>query len=238
MTTSPVDRAESATERIGVDERRAIPVVEGGEPLVRVDLACPDVLVRPGILGDGPDVGPHLLARAGVCERLARMTASLPVGWRVEVFEAYRTMAYQRRLYAAAVAALVADRPGLSGRTLAAVADNYVALPTDDPASPPPHTTGAALDMLLVGADGARPDYGSTPGTYDAHHAERHPTNSPSVSGEQRANRLRLLRAAVAAGFANYPGEWWHYSYGDQDWCHQSGEPVAFYGRVDSAPTG
>jgi D-alanyl-D-alanine dipeptidase len=43
-----------------------------------------------------------------------------------------------------------------------------------------------------------------------------------------------LLRdAMVSAGFADYPFEWWHYSYGTQDWAKQKNEPHAIYGKAE-----
>jgi D-alanyl-D-alanine dipeptidase len=32
------------------------------------------------------------------------------------------------------------------------------------------------------------------------------------------------------AGFANYPNEWWHFSWGDQMWAKMAGERAAHYG--------
>jgi D-alanyl-D-alanine dipeptidase len=37
-------------------------------------------------------------------------------------------------------------------------------------------------------------------------------TDSPDVTPEQRANRLRLRAAMVRRGFKNLPVEWWHYT--------------------------
>lgn len=41
-----------------------------------------------------------------------------------------------------------------------------------------------------------------------------------------------------AAGFAQHPNEWWHYSFGDQLWAWRKGEAVAVYAEaVNSALT-
>jgi D-alanyl-D-alanine dipeptidase len=34
------------------------------------------------------------------------------------------------------------------------------------------------------------------------------------------------------AGFAQHPGEWWHFSWGDQLWAWRTQQPGAVYGRV------
>jgi D-alanyl-D-alanine dipeptidase len=36
----------------------------------------------------------------------------------------------------------------------------------------------------------------------------------------------------VAAGFAPFYGEWWHFSYGDREWAAVYGEPAALYGPL------
>jgi D-alanyl-D-alanine dipeptidase len=37
-------------------------------------------------------------------------------------------------------------------------------------------------------------------------------TDSPLVDSTQHANRLTLVKAMSAAGFVNYPEEWWHFT--------------------------
>jgi D-alanyl-D-alanine dipeptidase len=38
-------------------------------------------------------------------------------------------------------------------------------------------------------------------------------TDSPQIDAAQRANRRLLLEAMEKRGFANYPLEWWHYTF-------------------------
>ena len=47
---------------------------------------------------------------------------------------------------------------------------------------------------------------------YDLFDPRSH-TDSPLVDPMQRANRRRLVEAMAAEGFANYPKEWWHYTW-------------------------
>lgn len=35
-------------------------------------------------------------------------------------------------------------------------------------------------------------------------------------------------------GFVNYPGEWWHFSYGDQLWAAYKNKKYAIYGSIDN----
>jgi zinc D-Ala-D-Ala dipeptidase len=41
-------------------------------------------------------------------------------------------------------------------------------------------------------------------------------TEARRLPEEAKRNRALLLEAMECAGFANYPHEWWHFSYGDR----------------------
>ena len=76
------------------------------------------------------------------------------------------------------------------------------------------HSRGATIDLTLLQCDanGAA----CTPldmGTEFDFFGTRANTDSPDVDARQRANRLRLRDAMHAAGFRNYPMEWWHFTF-------------------------
>jgi zinc D-Ala-D-Ala dipeptidase len=58
------------------------------------------------------------------------------------------------------------------------------------------------------------------------------PTFAPGLTDDQRANRALLHDAMVAAGFAPFYGEWWHFSYGDREWAAFYERPAALYGPL------
>ncbi len=58
-------------------------------------------------------------------------------------------------------------------------------------------------------------------------------THANSISGAARAHRDTLCRVMSAAGFVNYPTEWWHFSYGDRYWALHAGQAAAVYGPCD-----
>jgi len=70
------------------------------------------------------------------------------------------------------------------------------------------HSTGLAVDLGLVGADGALLDFGSGFDLFDP----RSWTASHAVGAPARTNRDRLKHLMETRGFTNYPREWWHYS--------------------------
>lgn len=43
---------------------------------------------------------------------------------------------------------------------------------------------------------------------------------------------LILSGALRDVGFINYPGEYWHWSYGDRYWAHHVGEEFALYDTI------
>ena len=90
-----------------------------------------------------------------------------------------------------------------------------------DVSCPPPHATGAAVDLTLRTNDGHFLPMGTgfddftRASSIDAfeypnmHHAEH----------IERDNRRILVGVMHDLGFLGHPNEWWHYSYGDQAWA-------------------
>ncbi len=74
------------------------------------------------------------------------------------------------------------------------------------------HSTGYAVDVGLLNADGTPVDFGSTFDLFDT----RSVTSSLEVSAAARTNRARLANLMHQKGFRNYPGEWWHYALPDR----------------------
>ena len=74
------------------------------------------------------------------------------------------------------------------------------------------HSRGATVDLGLLDCRGGtcvERDMGTGFDRFDplAH------TDSTEITPSQRRNRQRLLEAMRAEGFANYPMEWWHYTF-------------------------
>ena len=74
------------------------------------------------------------------------------------------------------------------------------------------HSRGATVDLGLLRCDGgdcAPLDMGAGFDLFDP----RANTDSPAITEAQRANRQLLLDAMNKRGFANYPMEWWHFTF-------------------------
>jgi D-alanyl-D-alanine dipeptidase len=198
-----------------------IPTVECGEPLV--DLHMVDALRLDSRLADAGSAFAWL--RLGVVDRLVTAQTLLAPGLRLLIVEGYRPVTVQAQYFRWYVLRLRAESPGASASQLHRLASRYVA-----PPEIAPHVTGAAVDLTLCTVDGAELWMGTE--VNDTETTACH-TDSADISPRARANRHMLSAALRAAGLVNYPGEWWHWSYGDRYWAHESGEQCACYGPVN-----
>ena len=82
--------------------------------------------------------------------------------------------------------------------------------------NPPPHSTGAALDLTIVDANGITLDMGTKIDELSEKSASDYFKNSNTV---YEKNRELLVGLMCGVGFTQLPTEWWHFSYGDQIWA-------------------
>ena len=220
-----------------------IPIEECGEPLQ--DLPREFLRMEPHpymALGApyGASGNPFQL-RQGVVQRLLKAQQRLSdhdPSLRLSIFDAWRPIAVQAFMVEHSIADLCRER-GVeltSGDTFdQVVADvgRFWAAPSRDPATPPPHSTGAAVDLTLSSSEGTPLEMG---GEIDAIGAISEPEH---YAGEEEPDarcwhqRRQLLADVMdASGFAQHPNEWWHYSFGDQLWAWRKGAAVAVYAEA------
>ncbi|MCR6031397.1 dipeptidase [Nocardioides sp. zg-579] len=198
---------------------RAVPVVESGEPLVRL----------------GADLSPAgARVRRGLAERLLRADAALPAGLRLRVVEGHRSAADQQAIierYAAQVRAL---HPGLGAADLERLTSRFVA-----PLDVAPHVAGAAVDLTLVDVAaepaGVELDLGTPIDATPEQSGGRCFTAAADIPAAARARRDLLARVLGGEGLVNYPTEWWHWSHGDRYWALVTGAAHALHGPLTEA---
>lgn len=194
----------------------AIPIRECGEPLV-------DLATVPGIeVRDAPTFG-----RATVVEMLKKAQALLPAGHHFKVRMVYRSLKKQRELYESFQERLKNEHPDWPKSRLRREMNKFLAPP--DAKHPPGHTTGGAVDLTIIGQDGEELDMSETIRP-DVPMLKLLPTYSREITPRSAKNRQMLVDVMLAAGFSNYSGEWWHYSYGDSAGAVRMGCPHAIYG--------
>jgi D-alanyl-D-alanine dipeptidase len=218
------DPAGLETYGEGVERVSRVPVRENGEPLV--NLPELDLGIRFAASHPWSSFPRVYWVRQTVAEMLATAQRRLPAGVRLELLEGYRPLRIQRRLFAAAYRHLRARHPRWTPAQLREAANVLVADPT---VAPPPHSTGGAIDVILVDAEGQRLDMNSPLPWSEA----SAPTTCSGLSATARANRTLLIEALAGVGLTNYPGEWWHWSYGEPGWALRTGAAHAFYGPVE-----
>ena len=120
-------------------------------------------------------------------------------------------------------------------QTVESEVGRFWAPPSRNPQTPPPHSTGAAVDLTLATDAGELLAMGSP---IDAIGVVSEPdffANTSDPAEQLFHQRRELLRTVMAsAGFAQHPNEWWHYSYGDQLWAWRSGAEAAIYSEAGS----
>jgi len=235
---------------------QTVPIAESGEPLIAIP-SPPLAHIEPhpyAQLG-APygDQSPFFLRR-GVCDRLlAAQTqlTQLKPGWTIQVFDALRPVAVQTFMVQYALVEM-AEAQGLDPDQLSDAArqrleqavSQFWATPSFDPATPPPHSTGGAIDVTLLNAAGEVVDMGSpideiSPRSFPNYFAEQAQqtidSDTRQIAANYDQNRKLLAQVMHHAGFAQHPNEWWHFCYGDQFWAWLTQQSQAIYGRADLA---
>lgn len=226
-----------------------IPIQDCGEALIPL----PPVLLRCtphpyAALGApyGPDQTPFAL-RQGVVERLLQAQATLQTahpGYRLAIFDGWRPVAVQAFMVGHTIQQRCLQQgvdPTIPSSELTRITGEvgrFWAPPSADPATPPPHSTGGAVDLTLVDASGLPLPMGGEidaigPVSEPDHYAVCAAAEPDAEEARWHRHRQMLNWAMTAAGFARHPNEWWHFSVGDQLWAWISQAPLARYGRVD-----
>lgn len=189
------------------------------------------------------DKSPYYL-RQSVLEALLQAQDALRQtrpAWTIQIFDAYRPLAVQQYMVDHTFAETV-KKQGMHPERLTAAQRQqaltqvyqFWAVPNSDPKAPPPHSTGAAVDVTLVDGEGRSIDMGSAIDEMSPRSAPNYFADCPMPF---HLNRQILKQAMTAAGFRQHPGEWWHFSKGDQLWAwlinqeEPDAKQIACYGR-------
>jgi D-alanyl-D-alanine dipeptidase len=181
------------------------------EPLVSLDAPITNVALYDG--NRLPRGRYPSLLREQAALRLQQAAALLPDGFGLAVLDGWRSRAFQQQLV---------DYYGSAATEAGFVSSTAIAAFT------PPHVTGGAVDITL--------DAGAGPlalGTdFDSFEPAAGVAALEGLDGPDAVLRRVLYWSLVSAGFAPYAQEWWHYSYGDQNWAIFTSQPQARYGEA------
>lgn len=173
------------------------------------------------------------LLRREVAEKLYRAAKRLPAGWRFRIWDAWRPFALQKELYEVYSMDIIRNfgLDQVSETERDTVIRGFVSEPVPDRQAAPVHTTGGAIDLTILDANGRELDMGTV---FDAF-TEKTRTNFYEQAERQplktiRDNRRLLCQVMEKEGFTNLPSEWWHFDYGDRFWADFKEKPVQFGG--------
>lgn len=218
-----------------------IPIVECGEPLVPIpadifSLVSPHPYVK--LQAPYGDRSPFYV-RTSVLKLLAQAQTDLQSqqpGWQICIFDAYRPVEVQKFMVEYTFDELLQSRnlreDTLSQRQLQTLWQDvyqFWAMPSKDPSTPPPHSTGGAIDVTLTDEQGNPVDMGApidelSPRSFpdyfaptSAHSQDWAVSNADAQVFHSRRQLLKQIMTNV--GFRRHPQEWWHFSWGDQLWA-------------------
>jgi D-alanyl-D-alanine dipeptidase len=106
----------------------------------------------------------------------------------------------------------------------------FISTPSADPRAVPPHNSGGAVDLTVVDAEGREVAMGTS---FDDFSEYARTDYFQERDAQIHGHRMILKSVLEAEGFANYPEEWWHFDYGNQEWAMLMRAPAARYGRME-----
>jgi D-alanyl-D-alanine dipeptidase len=212
----------------------AIPIIENNDPLVDLkDQAAIDYGPSPEI----PNNTDYTKMRNTVYDKLIEAQNLLPQGIRFCLYECYRSLDLQKMLYESRYKIIAQHHPDWSDEQLFLETIKMVSpiVNLDGSRNIPAHSTGGAIDIYLIDDKGDPLDMGIHPKDWmQDDQGVLSLTNSTHISSQAQQNRLMMNQVLGAVGFANYPTEYWHWSYGDRYWAFQLGNSHAIYGPLQT----
>jgi len=188
----------------------------------------------------------RLLLRESLVFKLIRINKKLNnSGIEIYFFDCYRPIKVQQFLYSVWLPEYLRKiHPNFSIDKLLKELDFYSAKPpiTEndiDRNAPPPHATGAAMDVTLRFKDSKQQLFmgtifdESTRLVHTDYFELRNSKKLLTLSEEEALKNRRILYHSMKEEeIENYPYEWWHYSWGDQMWAMLSDNKEAFYSNL------
>jgi zinc D-Ala-D-Ala dipeptidase len=238
-----------------------VPIVECGDPLVPIPMdvfVCADPHPYAALGAPYGKASPFFVRQAVLnsLQTAQTLLQQQQPTWKLFMFDAYRPVAVQQFMVEFTFEQALKER-GLERSQLSPTQTDALwqevfelwAAPSLDLATPPPHSTGSAVDLTLFDtvtqatvwmgspidelSERSQPDYFEAIAA-DAQRSEPERTEATLA----HTHRQILKDVMQAAGFERHLGEWWHFSLGDQMWAwlSQKRQPeqtwTARYGRV------
>lgn len=211
----------------------AIPIVESKE--LMIDLRAQDEIAFGPVPECSATKHDYTKMRETVYEKLCNAQKDLPNNFRFRLYEGYRSLKVQQWLFENEYERV---KNRLSGAAEEKIFNEVTRLVSpvinfDGSKNIPAHNTGAAVDVELIDHKGRLVNMGMAVADTWQVDPGLCLTNAAGLDVDAKKNRKMLFEIMIAHGFINYPTEWWHYSFGDRYWAHQSKKAHAIYDSAD-----
>lgn len=176
-----------------------------------------------------------ILVRKNIYNRLLTASSFLPQGYYLGIIEGYRSIEQQQKSWDKTIEKIQKEFPVWSIEKII----HEASLVSARPNILANHNCGGALDLTLLDINGNQYDMGTLYPNENTNMNERKrfPMYSKNISLEQKLNRKILRDAMTQAGFVYYPGEWWHFCYGDRMWAVYTRRKECMYGPIQNFPS-
>lgn len=205
-----------------------IKVIDNGEKLVDFpsDFVCVPMYFNMGLTSD-----PSVQLREGAVSALVRAKKHLPNGWNFLIWDGFRPLELQQKLYDDLTALRRKEHPEWDAVKIEEEVGRFVKYASRDPNHPSPHNTGGAVDLTIIDSHGKELNMGTG---FDEFTEKSYSFGSEiELSVEESTNRKILRDILVAEGFGPYQWEWWHFNFGNIGWAEHYEKEVAFYGSME-----
>ncbi len=200
-----------------------IEIIENNESFIELQ-ATEKLILQPS------DISTSFLVRKTVAEKLHKMSESLPSRIKLCVIEGYRSLEKQQRAWDRKYNIVKSENPDWSDEEI----NHEVGLVVARPIGITNHICGGAVDVMLVDQNNEPLDFGTEYAPVDESGRKKCPMFADDLTHEQKQNRKLLRNTMETVGFVWYPGEWWHYCYGDRMWAVYTGKIKCFYGPINN----
>lgn len=174
-----------------------------------------------------PIVGTNMMLRATVASKLHQVAESLPDGYTLILIEGYRSFSRQKAMWEEQFEKVKSENAKLPLHEIERITRLSVAQPSTKGSG---HQTGGAVDVTLGDQLGRQLDMGTAVQEF-----QKYTPSHARVSDSRIRYRRTLLKDTMEKqGFSNYPGEWWHFSFGDKMWAAYTRSSIAFYDATNA----
>lgn len=172
--------------------------------------------------------------RKSAYEKLLRAVEILPEEYCFKILDTWRPFKLQKELFYKYSDKIIKDfnLKRISEEDQVKFISQFVADPIENRDYPPMHTTGGAIDLIIIKDNGEELDLGVE---FDEFSSKTNTAyfEDKDEKEEIKINRRILYNTMTQAGFTNLSSEVWHYDYGNKNWAYYTKQPGLYKGVFD-----